>query len=151
MHILIYDSIYEDCNKPKVSYIYLRHHLFCCCLDLFSFCFYTRDSISVSTSWAAQMITSKTNDCDFPFWPIRIIPSHSEHNNMKTNFSRGCYMKGLLTNRTREMAPKLYEAAATVIEKTRKKEGSVKTLCFSSRFHNKKQLAALVLETIKRM
>ncbi|XP_057296809.1 28S rRNA (cytosine-C(5))-methyltransferase-like [Hydractinia symbiolongicarpus] len=49
------------------------------------------------------------------------------------------------------MAPRLYEAAATVIEKTRKKEGSVKTLCFSSRFHNKKQLAALVLETIKHL
>ncbi|XP_065656856.1 28S rRNA (cytosine-C(5))-methyltransferase isoform X2 [Hydra vulgaris] len=44
---------------------------------------------------------------------------------------------------------KLYNAASDVVEKALKKEASIKSLCFSSRFQNKKLLFALVTETLK--
>ena len=47
------------------------------------------------------------------------------------------------------MIEKLYSAASDVIEKTLKKEASMKSLCFSHHFRNKKLLFALVVETLK--
>jgi len=48
------------------------------------------------------------------------------------------------------MAEKLYEHSGAILKTVLAKKGSIKSLCFSSQYRNKKKLYALTFESLKR-